>query len=361
MGAVARIGADLVVFARSYARSRVGLFFGFVFPVILILIFGAIFSGGGSAPTVYAQNLDGGPVGAQFLGALNSTGSVTVSLVPASQNLSAYLLSRSASDGLIVPQDFSADYRSGHPVNVTEYWNPSSSTSEEVYGVTNGVLQALNLQRANGTQVIGMQTLSIRPLTYVDFLIPGLIGFSILVNPMSELVEISSEYKRERIFKQLSLTPLTKADWLAAKVGFYIGTTCVSFLIMSVVGIYAFGAQVTLTPWVIPFLLVGPFLFVSLGMLVGTVSNTPEAAGVAGNLVIFPMMFLSGTFFPVSSMPGYLQAVAHVLPLYYVIAGLNNAMIYGNVGSALVDVAVLAFTSAVVFALAVRLFRWREP
>jgi ABC-2 type transport system permease protein len=72
------------------------------------------------------------------------------------------------------------------------------------------------------------------------------------------------------------------------------------------------------------------------------------------------MMFLSGTFFPVSAFPGYLQTVSHVLPLFYVIQGLNDVMIYGNINEALVDIAVLIVTSIVIFALAVRFFKWRE-
>jgi len=108
------------------------------------------------------------------------------------------------------------------------------------------------------------------------------------------------------------------------------------------------------------FLIIGPFFFVSLGMLVGTISNSPESAAVVGNLVTFPMMFLSGTFFPVSSMPMYLQGVAHVLPLYYLIDGLVNVMIYQNYGPVVIDLGVLVVLSVVVFALAVKFFRWRE-
>jgi len=71
-------------------------------------------------------------------------------------------------------------------------------------------------------------------------------------------------------------------------------------------------------------------------------------------------MFLSGTFFPVSQMPAYLQNVAHVLPLFYVIDGLNQVMVYNNLGPMLTDALVLLVASAIVFVLAVSLFKWRE-
>jgi ABC-2 type transport system permease protein len=126
------------------------------------------------------------------------------------------------------------------------------------------------------------------------------------------------------------------------------------------VGIFAFGAHVTFTPWLIPFLVLGPMLFAALGMLVGTVTKNPETAGVIGNIVTFPMMFLAGTFFPISIMPTYLQSLAHVLPLFYVIEGLNNVMVYGNLTGALIDLAVVLAITVVIFVLAVKLFKWRE-
>ena len=187
-----------------------------------------------------------------------------------------------------------------------------------------------------------------------------MIGFAILVSPMFSLVNISSEYKKTKIFKQLSLTPLTKIEWLTSKVMWYIVLGTFSFLLMVGVGIFLYGAHITLTVWLIPFLILGPMLFAALGMLVGTVTKNPETAGVIGNVVTFPMMFLSGTFFPISIMPQYLQSIAHVLPLFYIIEGLNNVMVYANYTGAIIDLAVVAVITAVIFALAVRLFKWRE-
>jgi len=95
-------------------------------------------------------------------------------------------------------------------------------------------------------------------------------------------------------------------------------------------------------------------------MLVGTVTKNPETAGIIGNIVTFPMMFLAGTFFPISSMPQYLQSIAQVLPLYYIIEGLNNIMVYGNYNGALVDLAIVTIITVIIFLAAVRVFKWRE-
>jgi ABC-2 type transport system permease protein len=134
----------------------------------------------------------------------------------------------------------------------------------------------------------------------------------------------------------------------------------VSFLLMAPIGSVLFGAHITLSLGLIVFLVLGPFLFVSLGMLIGSLSSSAESAALIGNLITFPMMFLSGTFFPLAAMPQYLQTFAHALPLYYVIDGLTNLMLYSNVSQALIDIGVLAATSTVVFGLAVKFFKWRE-
>jgi ABC-2 type transport system permease protein len=371
MSSVRRIAADLRIFGRGYLRNLVGLFFGLIFPVILILIFGAIFSGGSSGTfTVYVQNRDVGPfspplfndVATPFIGALNSTNITSVQLVDASENFTQYLAARSAADGIIIPANFSLNYWTANHVNLILYGNPSQTSSTIVSGIVNGIVNQFNLNRFNGTSIIGISqtTVSAQVTKYIDFLIPGLIGFSILVSPMFSLVNISSEYKKLKLFKQLSLTPLTKFEWLISKVLFYIILSSVSFLLMVGVGIAAFDAHVVLSPWLIPFMLLGPMLFCSLGMLVGTVSKSVETASVVGQVITFPMMFLSGTFFPISIMPEYLKNLAHVLPLFYIIDGLNGVMVYGNYVQAGVDLAVVLAIAIVLFVAAAKLFKWRE-
>jgi ABC-2 type transport system permease protein len=381
MSSARRTIADLRLFGRGYLRNIVGLFFGIIFPVIIIGLFGAIFAGSGGAVTVYVQNKDTGPfaapvvdVATPFIAALNGTDvngtalnpnatwPVIVQLVDPSENFTDYLKSHSASDGIIIPENFSLDYLTGQPLNITLYGNPAQSSSAIVGSVAGGVVNGFNLQRVHGTNEIQITsaTVNTEQTKYIDFLVPGLIGFSILVSPMFSMVNITSEYKKVKLFKQLSLTPLHKMEWLASKVIWYIILSVISFLLLVVVGVYGFGAHMTLTVWLIPFLILGPMLFSSLGMLVGTVTKSVESASVLGNIITFPMMFLSGTFFPIATMPMYLQNFAHVLPLFYIVEGLNNVMVYGNIIGALIDIAVTTVITVVVFVAAAKLFKWRE-
>ena len=314
---VSRMLADLKTYARGNLRSKEGFFFTLVFPIILIVLFGAIFSGGSSGPsTVYVQNLDGGQVSASFEHALNSTTAMVLRPVPGGDNFTQYLSSHSSTDGIIIPNGFSQDYLSNQKVNVTIYGDPASTSSALVFGITSEIVNSFNLHGSSGVIGVSQRTAVSSSYKYIDFLVPGLIGFAALTSPMFALVNLSSTYRRDKVFKLLSLTPLTKTEWLMSKVIWYVATTAVSFILMSAVGVYVFGAHIALNWGIGAFLVLGPFFFVSLGMLVGTISNSPEAASVVGNLVTFPMMFLSGVFYPVQSMPTYLQAVAHFHPLY---------------------------------------------
>lgn len=361
------IWADLIVFGKGYVRNPAALFFSLAFPIILIGLFGLIFSvSGAQKVTLYAENLDANSPGSQaFLAALNDTGALQVQLeTPAAVgNFSNWLAVNDHPVGLVVPAGFGADYLNRTPVNLTLYTSPSDQVSSGVVeGTVNGVVNGFNLQAAHGTPFVGVQqqTVGSKSYSYIDYLVPGLIGFTILTSPMFAMVDISSSYRKDHLFRQLSLTPLTKGEWLTAKVLWYIGLSILSAAIMIATGVVLFGAHVLVGVGILPFLILGPTFFVSLGMLAGVVARSPESAAVIGNAITFPMMFLSGTFFPVASFPPYLQTFAHILPLFYVIDGMNQVMLYANPGGAITDILVILIGSVVVFVLAISLFKWRD-
>ena len=304
-----RVSAYLKVFGRTYVRNRVGLFFALIFPIILILLFGAIFSNTGNVVvSLDVQNLDhASNVSEAFVAALNATGVFSVTMVaPNAGNLSAWLTSNGDTQGLVIPAGFQSAYLAHQPVNVTIYTDPGqAATAGVVEGAVQGVVNGFNLNAAKAGPVVGVDSLNVggKSYGYIDYLVPGLIGFSILVSPMFSMVNLSSQYKKQKLFRQLSLTPLTRGEWLLASILWFILLVFASTLIMLLIGRGAFGADVYPTLLTLPFLVLVPVMFVSLGLLLGTIAKTPESAAVVGNIVTFPMMFLSGTFFPVCSSP----------------------------------------------------------
>jgi ABC-2 type transport system permease protein len=99
---------------------------------------------------------------------------------------------------------------------------------------------------------------------------------------------------------------------------------------------------------------------VSLGLLIGNVAKTTETASVIGNTVGFPMMMLTGTFFPVSLLPSYLQEFIRILPLYYFVQGLGDIMVTGKAIEGLLYLLVLLVMSIVFFWMAIYTFKWRD-
>lgn len=356
--------ADLRIYGKNYSRSRTALFFVFIFPLLFMLIFGSIFSGGNSSPVpLYVQNMDGNSTTSmQFITSLNATHIVSVRSIPDSVNITSYISSHSIGAALLIPQGFENSLHNGTGVNLVFYYNPSQSTSGIAQQAIQYVVQVFNSQGTTpgGNITVSTASVSFHAGTTTDYLIPGLIGLVILTSPMFSMTFVVSSYRKEKIFRQYSLTPLTKGEWFISKFIWYLLISALSAVEIVAVGYFIFHTRITLTLYMVPFILIGVFMFTSLGILAGSASRSEEGASIIGNIVTFPMMFLSGTFFPVAIMPGWLQAVAHVLPLYYIIDGLNSVMIYTNLASALVDIVVSIAVAAVIFIATLLTFNWKE-
>src|SRR5207253_7532775 len=104
---MSRILADMKAFGTQYLRSRVGAFFALIFPILLILLFGAIFgSSGSTSVTLYVQDLDNKPASHAFVDALNKTNVTTTRFIPASENFSQYIREHSINVALQIPLGF---------------------------------------------------------------------------------------------------------------------------------------------------------------------------------------------------------------------------------------------------------------
>lgn len=201
---------------------------------------------------------------------------------------------------------------------------------------------------------------SIQPRDYLETIIPGLIGFSILTDSLFTITGMAAKYRLMNIFSQLSLTPLKKSEWLISVFAWHLIISVISFSIIVGIGHFVYSANITLSTWIAAYLFFGTLLFVSLGLLIGTVAKSVEGSGLISNAIGFPMMVLTGTFFPVSLLPWYLQDFVKVLPLYYFVQGLGDITVAGNASNGLLFLGVVIAMSVAVFLMAVRLFKWRE-
>ncbi len=193
------------------------------------------------------------------------------------------------------------------------------------------------------------------------YFLPGLTAAFIMTNGVIGLTNVGSELKRNGVLKRLSSTPLTKLDWLLGNILSQTVLALALAAVMLLLGVVLYRAAVTVSALSVAILVAGTLLFSGLGMTLAGVVNDAEVASGLGNVIAFPMMLLSGTFWSIGIMPTYLQALARALPLTYFAEGLRDSMFYGDVAGALTDLAVVAAFAVVLVLVGSRFTRWNEP
>jgi ABC-2 type transport system permease protein len=109
---------------------------------------------------------------------------------------------------------------------------------------------------------------------------------------------------------------------------------------------------------VIFLILLTVFSFVGLGILITSFADKEETATMVMMTFMFPMMFLSGVFFPIQQMPWYMQDLAHVLPLTYATTALRKVMVLGaDVPAVGTEILILIGFGVILLAVAVPMFR----
>jgi ABC-2 type transport system permease protein len=246
--------------------------------------------------------------------------------------------------------------------SLTIITDPSDQSAAVVKSIIGSVTNAFNYQLIGAQNIITINEESATNTTYniVDYYVPGITAAFIMTNGIIGLSSNSSEFKRRGIIKRLSLTPLTKLDWIIGNVLSQALLNLVLTGIMIGVGWIIFNVTIIPDLLTIIMLFLGSVMFSGIGMTIAGLFKDIEAANAAGNAIAFPMMFLSGTFFPLEMMPSYLQTISKALPLTYFADGLRYSMVYNFPEGVYTNMAVVAVL-AVVFILVGALFtRWRE-
>jgi ABC-2 type transport system permease protein len=360
---------DFIYSIKAWYRSKGGVFWSLAFPVILILLFGAIFSGiGNSKYTLYVQDQDQTEMSRMFNTTLNATTLFTINVVPTDVNVTAFIKEKNVKSLIVIPQGFEEKIQESfvNPsarVDLQYYFDPSEQTTTQVTrSVISSILQEMNKNLSHGRTIIGVEEISTitENFNFIDFFLPGMIGFTIMQSAIYGSIERNTKYRKDGILRKLLTTPITRTEWILAKMLFMMFLAAITTALITIIGILAFGMTVNISFWVIVILIGTSFLFSGMGMLIGQFVKEEETADMAAGAISFPMMFLAGTFFPLEQMPGFLQTIAHILPLYYVNEALRNSMIYMNQNESLFNGAIVLIFAAVFFISGVILTKWKE-
>ncbi|MFF7638297.1 ABC transporter permease [Kitasatospora sp. NPDC008050] len=197
-------------------------------------------------------------------------------------------------------------------------------------------------------------------LSYINYIAPGVLSWGIGNAALFGVAFTLMHWRRDDLLRLIWRTPTPLGSVLGARYLVALGTGLIQAALFAVVALSAFGLHVTgHWPLALPVLLFGITAFAALGLVVGTLANTPEAVAAIANCVMVPMAFLSGAFYPIDLMPGWLRTLSRALPLRYFDEGVTDAFAgRGGFGVPALDcLALLGF--ALLFALvAGRFFRW---
>ena len=222
------------------------------------------------------------------------------------------------------------------------------------------------MQLSGGRRIIGLDQVSTitEDFDFIDFFIPGIIGFTIMTSCIYGSIERNTKFRKDGILRKLLTTPITRAEWIIAKMLFMLFLSFVSTLVILVFGVLVWGVSLHINLFMIVFMIViiiaTSFLFSGIGMIIGRFVKEEETADMAGGAITFPMMFLAGTFFSLDMMPEFMQSIARILPLYYVNEGLRNAMIYTNIDKTILNTAIVLIFAAIFFLVGVFVTKWKE-
>ena len=188
---------------------------------------------------------------------------------------------------------------------------------------------------------------------------PVLASLLMALSAITSLVTIVSIYREGGILKRLRATPLSPTVILSAHVIVKLAFTALTLVIMVLAGrqyfppgtpvpVFSYGVALTFTTAAI----------LSVGFLIASVVPTARFAQPIAAVILYPMVALSGLFFPIDTLPQWLRLIARLLPLGYAVSLLDGIWRGESWSLHLGDVAALTLFFLIVTAIASRVFRW---
>ncbi len=242
--------------------------------------------------------------------------------------------------------------------------NIQNATSQALRGILDQFVTQANFAAAGIQPTFKLELDSVtsgsEELSYNDFLMTGMIALALAQGGLFGMVDLV-EMRRKGLLKRLRMTPVRMGliGLSSMMVRFILGVFQV--VCLGAIGVFGFGASLNIDiPTLLIVFFVGSLAFNALGYLFSSFSKSIESYMGMANIASFLMMFISGIFFPVNSLPEWLQGVTHVIPLTYFVEGMRDGMVYGS-GFFTADfwfgIGVLAVWGAAAYVIAATLYR----
>jgi ABC-2 type transport system permease protein len=376
-----RIGVkDLIVFA----RDRLRLITFVIMPIFLMVMTGYVFPNQNAlknAP-LGIVNLDQGTLGAQIISAVAQPTSgqnatlLKLTYLGSEAQAEQEIKDQMINGAIVIPADFSAKIEAGQQATVTSITDQSNPQISLLMSEALGrLMSAISTQIATEkvqTLIPGVpdpaavvdpfvvQTVGIIPgnPNYFEFMAPGIMGMVIMMAAMIGLAGSVSREKELGTLDGILSAPISRLSIIVGK-SFAQGvrgllqaalTLILAILLFGVVVHGNFGLLILL-------LILTVFSFIGIGIMISAIASEQETAMTIMMTVMFPMMFLSGAFFPIQQMPTALQWISKIIPLTYSVEALRKCIVLGTgISGMLTEVWVMLAFGVVFMAIAIPVF-----
>jgi ABC-2 type transport system permease protein len=245
---------------------------------------------------------------------------------------------------------------------VVHYTQNNEQAARTLTTVLQGFMESINkhLVHTDTPLTVYAEATNQRSLSPFDYTFTGLLGFAILGAGIFGPINVFPELKKMGILRRLHTTPLRVWQYFLSVMLGNAVSGLLSLAVMFVVAIAVFHLKVVGNYAELAlFLAFSVIVILGIGLAVGGWAKNERQAAPLANIIVFPMMFLSGTFFPRFLMPHWLQNITGYMPLSPVIDG---ARMLATEGKHLVDIGpqlgIMTLWLVIVYAIAFRVFRW---
>lgn len=315
-------------------RDRQALFWAIAFPVIFAVVFGLFDFN--SSPRLQVGIVAAGPsqVSQALREGLDRVGAFQVRDEPGRRTAQARLMNGDLDIVLLVPPPSSNGRTASTQVKLL-YNNAGNAQANAVaISAIRQVTDELNLRLAGvATPPIAVvpRGVAARTTSYYDFLLPGLVGMGVMNFAITGMAVAIAQFRKQQILKRILATPLPPSRFLGGQVGARLVLSLVQTALILMVGVYLFHGHVYgNVVWLFVLAMLGNLIFLNIGFAVAGRAGNPDSAQGVANVIALPMMFLSGVFFPIDSLPKVMQSVVQYLPLTPLIDAMRAVSLQGE-------------------------------
>lgn len=348
-------GKLILVALKMFTRQREAIIWTILLPLFMVFLFSFVkFDGLGSVSIgIVNHSRD-----TTFISLLRPIRTLKISFDEEADELDR-LKQGDRSLVLVIP----AGFRSMGRDSLTLYVNAEKPQETQVGRlILQHALDELLFRQDGGIArpTLQVENVNSRSLTYIDFLLPGILAMSIMQSGVFGVGFVFVLLKKRGILRRLLVTPMQPSDFIISQVIMRLLILMLQVVIMVGAGVLFFNLHFigSLFNMLIVGVL-GGVVFLCIGFALSGVSKSEDQVAPLANVITLPMMLLSGVFFSRSNLPGFAHVITDFFPLTYLADGLRNIAL-GGATLAMIWPQLVGLTVWAVFTmfLAIKAFRW---